>query len=229
MLTHDIATPVAVPVPASLALVEEINHRVINEYSEAIAMLSVAAAHACQGTQDILLCVAGRLRDHAEAHRALLPPVTEARVNLADTIGAICLSYSRATLGDRRVRLILQSEDIWIPGELAWRVGLVVAELIRNASRHGLKGKQGLIVVRITRNGERICCVVSDSGRSTTGGNPGRGQRLIRSLVSDLGGAIRWSFTARGNFAAVHFPMSGPRRPAETTATGPLGRAAAAH
>jgi two-component sensor histidine kinase len=176
-----------------------------------------------------LLCVADRLRDHAEAHRALLPPVTEARLNLADTIGAICLSYSRATLGDRRVRLVLQSEDIWIPGELGWRIGLVVAELIRNASRHGLKGKQGLIVVRITRNGERIGCVVSDSGRSTTGGTPGRGQRLIRLLVSDLGGAIRWSFTARGNFAAVHFPMSGPRSPAETAVPGPAGRAAASH
>jgi hypothetical protein len=32
----------------------------------------------------------------------------------------------------------------------------------------------------------------------------GRGLRLIRSLVADLGGSVEWSFTSDGNFALVH-------------------------
>lgn len=218
MLMHDVATPAGVSLPASLDLVEEINHRVINEYSEAIAMLSVAAKCAGQGVANTLLGVADRLRQHAEAHRALLPPVNDARVNLADTIGTICLSYTRATLTDRGVRLILKSDDIWTSGERAWRIGLVIAELIRNASRHGLQGKQGLIVVHVVHKGELIDCVVSDSGRSTTGGAPGRGQRLIQSIVSDLGGAVHWSFTPCCNIVAARVPISAAGPPVKARA-----------
>lgn len=227
MLAHGIPDNVQGSLPASLSLVEEINHRVINEYAEAIAMLSIAAARADQGAHDTLRGVADRLRDYAEAHRTLLAPAIEGLVNLADRIGTICSAYARATLADRNIHLILKADDIWIPADRGWRIGLIVAELVRNAMRHGLKGKTGLIDVRITHENDGVLCLVSDSGRSETSGEPGRGRRLVHSLVSELGGAVRWSFTPRGNFAVAHFPVS-DARPVLRAAGAPMARDAIA-
>lgn len=218
MLEHGFAMNGAGALPASLNLVEEINHRVINEYAEAIAMLSIAAARAGGSVRDTLRGVADRLRDHAEAHRALSAPAIDTAVNLADHIAAICGAYTRATLSDRNIHLILKADDIWVPADRGWRFGLIVAELLRNAARHGLKGKPGLIDVRITDEGSHILCLISDSGRSEIDSAPGRGQRLVRSLVQEIGGAVRWSFTRRGNFAVVHFPAADALPVVEATA-----------
>ena len=54
-----------------LFLVEEITHRVLNEYTEAIASLTLAAAAAPDiRSQGALTSAAPRLRTQAEAHRA---------------------------------------------------------------------------------------------------------------------------------------------------------------
>jgi len=192
--------------PVSLNLVEEINHRVVNEYSEAIAMLSIAAAQMSSGdARAALRDTADRLRDHADTHRSLMAPMVMGRTNLADHITKICRSYVRSTLADRGVQLTLKVEDVMMPAETCWRIGLVVAELVRNAARHGLKGKDGLIVVDIAHRAGHVTCIVSDNG-SAGGGSPGRGQRLTRSLIAELGGDIQWFFEPDGTFAFFRLP-----------------------
>lgn len=191
---------------ASLDLVEEINHRVVNEYSEAIAMLSIAAMRtASLDARTMLRDTADRLRDHAETHRALLPPMVEGLVNLADHLGMICSSYTKATLADRGVCLSLITDDILLSAGRCWRVGLIVAELVRNAARHGLKGKSGRILVHVGARAGQVTCLVSDNGHEGRGA-PGRGQQLIRSLVSELGGAVEWTFTPQGAHAYLQVP-----------------------
>lgn len=163
-----------------LHLVEEINHRVINEYSEAIASLSLASSRAVNGaTKKALADAAERLRNHAESHRALLPPATPAGANLADYIGRICNAFAQSTLAEREVLLILDAADIVLPADRCWRIGLVTAELIRNAARHGLKGRSGQISVHVAEHAGQLICLVRDTGRPTGGGLPGRGQRLV--------------------------------------------------
>jgi hypothetical protein len=122
--------------PIALTLVDEINHRVINEYSEAIASLSIAASRTPeQDAKAALRRAADRLRDHAASHRALSPPVGGERANLADYIGEICIALTKAMLEERGVHLELKTVDAIIPGERCWQIGLIVAELIRNAAR----------------------------------------------------------------------------------------------
>ena len=197
--------------PAALGLVEEINHRVINEYAEAIAMLSLAAGRAEPGLKDALFGVADRLRDHAEAHRALLPPMAGGVISLGRHVEAICASFTKATLAGRGIHLLLKTDDILLSADRCWRIGLVIAELVRNAMRHGLSGSPGSIEVRVTGNRGRVTCLVSDSGGAAPGRSPpGRGQRLVRTLVADMGGAVRWSFTPRGSFALARVPVTSP-------------------
>jgi two-component sensor histidine kinase len=194
----------------SLDLVEEFSHRVFNEYTEAISMLSLAASRADSDSAKVTLAMAAdRLRDHAASHRTLLPPTFEGAANLADYIGQICRAFTKATLADRGIRLILRTDDVVLPADRCWRVGLVVAELIRNAARHGLGGGGGLILVRFTQHLGEVTCLVCDTGRaSAKKTSSGRGQKLIRSLVADLDGAVEWSFTPQGGIARMQFPVA---------------------
>jgi len=192
-----------------LKLVREINHRVINEFTEAIASLSVAATRSKdRETRDELATAADRLRGYAEAHRALAPPTTGEETNLADHLARICETFARATLAEWGVLLLLDAADVLLAADECWRIGLIVAELIRNAARHGLQAGAGGISVRMLEGSGEIVCVVRDTGRKRGDGRPGQGQRVIRSLVADFGGTVEWSFTTNGCSAIVRLPGS---------------------
>jgi two-component sensor histidine kinase len=199
----------ALPGPAAklpLHLVAEINHRVINEYAEAISSLSLAAARVpVPGARLALAEAIDRLRAHAEAHRALLPP-TDGHVNLADYIGDLCASISRASLAERRAHLTVETDDIWLPSPRAWRIGLVIAELVRNAARHGLGGRSGAITVQLTQREGQILCGVGDNGRCAKSPRPGRGLGLVQALAAELGGSADWRFGDRGCVALLRVP-----------------------
>jgi two-component sensor histidine kinase len=147
----------------SLYLVEEINHRVLNEYAEAISSLSLAARSASPPTREALARAMGRLHAHAETHRALLPPTT-GMINLADYAAQICESFSKSSLADSGAYITLVADSVWIASDRCWRIGLILAELVRNAASHGLGGGDGAIIVRIKTALGFVSCVVGDNG-----------------------------------------------------------------
>lgn len=194
--------------PASLHLVEEINHRVVNQYSEAIASLALAANRTGSAmARDELARAAERLRDHAESHRALMPPAVPDRASLADYVGRVCRTFTKATLADRGITLVLDADDALLPAGRCWRIGLILAELVRNAARHGLHGRGGEIAVRVAADAGQLTCVVRDDGRPPVHIVPGQGQALVRALVADLGGRVRWVFRSSGTLAMVQLPV----------------------
>jgi two-component sensor histidine kinase len=139
-----------------------------------------------------------------------MPPRTGVNENLADYVGRICNSFARATLAERGLMLVLDTADITLSADRCWRIGLVVAELIRNAARHGRFDEAGRICVHIAEGDGRITCIVRDTGAPGTSPVPGRGQHLIHSLVEDLAGEVRWSFTPEGCAAFVRVPVDLP-------------------
>jgi len=194
-----------------LHLVEEISHRVANEYAEAIASLTRAAAQSsADDTRRALRTAVERLHAHAENHRALLPPL-EGQVNLADYIGRVCAAFARASLDDRRIQLTLETDEIWLTSDRAWRVGLAVAELIRNAARHGLRGRAGAITIRITLSHGEMVCLIADDGRGLADLRSGRGMSLVRTLALELGGSVDWWPSEQGCVACLRAPTE-PRR-----------------
>ncbi len=194
--------------PLALHLVEEINHRVVNDYAEAIAILSRAAARGPGAAGLALTQAADRLRAQAEAHRALMTPFFDGPMDLGLYVGRLCASLSEASLGERGIRLTLETDEIWLDAAQCWRVGLIVSELIRNAVRHGLSGRAGSIGVSLTERGDRVRCIVSDNGCATPDPPEGRGRRLVRTLVTELEGVVDWWFTASGSFAGLEFPIA---------------------
>lgn len=191
---------------SAMHLVDELNHRVINEYSEAICELSIVARSSSRETRVAVERAASRLKVHAEAHRALAPPPAEVSVNLADYLGRLCASLSNALLAHREVRIVLSSDEVWIDGDRAWRIALILAELVRNACRHGIAGRGGAVALRIEQGPGVIRCLVADNGCGSSESKPGRGRRLIQSLAVELGGSVEWMFSAGGTAVRLEVP-----------------------
>ena len=192
-----------------LHLLEEISHRVFNEYTEAIATLRLAAADVRNvQVRAALGNVANRLMAHADAHRALLAPAADGSVDLAEYVGQVCAAMNKASLAPRGVRIFVNVGEIWLESDRSWRVGLIVAELIRNAARHGFGCGPGTVRVSIAETRGWVRCRVSDNGRLAGNPQPGRGRRLVEALAAELGGSVDWSFTPAGCLARLDIPKT---------------------
>jgi two-component sensor histidine kinase len=206
--TLDFSAAEAPPLPR-LHLVEELNHRVINEYTEAILSLSIAAGRA-NGirTRSAFDRAINRLQAHVRTHRALMPPTNADVVNLGEYLETLFASMSMATLEENGVRILLKTEDVLLGAEVCWRLGLIFAELVRNAARHGLSRRAGLITVRVGQRAGELNCLVSDDGGAVHSPTPGRGQRLIRSIAAEIGALVDGRFTPNGSRVRVRIPAS---------------------
>jgi len=190
-----------------LHLVEEISHRVVNEYAEAICALGRAARAAHDShAQLALTSAATRLRAQAEAHRALQAPIADGPMDLADYIGQLCACLAQAPLAENGIWLRVTADEVWLDADRCWRVGLIVAELVRNAARHGLSGVAAAIWVVVEDAAEHVRCSVCDNGRGSPGVCAGRGRRLVQALAAELGGSAAWTFAPNGCRAVLEFP-----------------------
>ena len=190
----------------SMVLVEEISHRVLNEYTEAICACEEAAATATdQGSVDAITRASNRLRALAEAHRALQAPIEEGPRALAPYLAKICVRLSNAELAIRGIRLTIGAEDIELSSTQCWHVGLIVAELVRNASRHGLGGRAGEIRIGVTERFGIVRCTVQNHGGTAPPNGAGRGCRLAGAIAARLGGNVDWTYSPAGCQATLEF------------------------
>jgi two-component sensor histidine kinase len=204
----------------SLHLIDEISHRVVNEYTEASCALGQAARAARDPRAELaLISAATRLRAQAEAHRALQAPLVDGPMDLAEYVGQLCACLARAPLAENGMRLRVSADEIWLDAGSCWRVGLIIAELVRNAARHGLAGGAGAIWVVVDGAAGRVRCSVCDDGGGTPGVRPGRGRRLVQALAGELGGSVDWRFAPNGCCAVLEFAR--PAERAEATAALP--------
>ncbi len=198
---------------------------VVNEYTEAICALG----HAASAARDIraqlaLTSAANRLRGQVEAHRALQAPTVDGPMDLADYVGQLCACLARAPLAENGLwRLRVTADEVWLDASQCWRVGLVIAELVRNAARHGLAGGAGAIWVVVEDLGGRVRCSVCDDGAGAPAARPGRGRRLVQALAAELGGAVAWSFAPNGCCAVLEFDA--PQEPRQLEAAAHIAAA----
>lgn len=192
-----------------LLLVEEISHRVMNEYAQAIAGLRTAACDVtAEQAQATLATAAARLLSFAEAHRALQAPISKGDVELTASLTRLCETMSAARLQERGIRLTLATEPVQLAADRCWRVTLIVSELITNAMRHGLRGGPGNIRVEVGASDRTTFCRVSDDGRCDGPVRPGRGFDVVTGLASEIGGEVGWCFGSAGTSAELSFPST---------------------
>ena len=194
--------------PVSLILVEEIAHRVRNEFAQAIAVVRLAAKHSTDSVaREALDATARRLHAYANAHHVLRELPAGAPCAVADYVEDICTSIMTSSLANTRIRLTASVCDAFLPPERCWRLGLIVSELVRNAAHHGLRWIEGDIRVELNTDGNELRCSVSDNGGTVSSPTTGRGCRVVASLAGEIGGSVVWQFGGRGTIAVVRLPL----------------------
>jgi two-component sensor histidine kinase len=189
-------------------LLREMAHRINNELTSTI---SVATCTALRSTDREVRVVLGEviehLHDHARVYRALQMPTTDRRIDAAAYLRELCQSISRARLRHKGIELLLIENPLHLGSVQCWKLGLIVAELITNASRHAFATGGGTIRIELKRQGSRVECRVTDNGSGPEGIHPEHGLGIIRDLAGGLSGKVDQRFGAGGAVAIVSFPI----------------------
>jgi two-component sensor histidine kinase len=183
-------TPVAEPG----MLLRELDHRINNQFTTAINSISVAAVRA-EGAEAkaVLSDAVELLHGYADVHRALLMPRHGTLIDAARYLRKLCRALRAAVLDRLNIQLMLNCDALPLQRERCWRLGLIVHELVTNATKHAcFDGRPGEIRIKLARRDGLVNCVVSDNGSAATSARreQRRGLRIVGDLARSLGGRI---------------------------------------
>ena len=190
-------------------LLQELTHRINNELASTIGFVTLTAVQSKSAEVKIALAgVIQHVHESARIYRALQMPAADNWIDAAEYLRELCQSISRAKLQYRDIELVFLESPLELSAFRCWRLGMIVSELIANASRHAFCGGGGKIQVELRNHGDYVECSVTDNGSGLVSfGRPGQGFKIIRSLSCDLGGKINHRFGACGTIATLSFPF----------------------
>jgi two-component sensor histidine kinase len=195
-------------------LLQEMMHRINNELTSTIGIISCAAERSNNcGVKGALTEVVEHLYDHARVYRALQMPTANRWIDAAAYLRELCQSITRAKLRHNGVELLLVEHPVQLSSAQCWRLGLIVAELITNASRHAFADVGGTIRIELKKRGGGVECRVTDDGSGPENVQARQGLGIIQQLARGLNGRINQRFGARGAVAIVSFPIEEPILP----------------
>lgn len=199
--------------PAEYLLLQELTHRINNELAATIGFVRLTAAQsASDEVKAALGTVTAHMHDFAGIYRALQMPVTDGWVDAAFYLRGLCQSISRAKLQHRDIELTLVECPLQLSAARCWRLGMIVSELIANASRHAFRGGGGKIAVEPRNRHAAVVCTVTDNGVGSEKITSGQGLKIIRSLARDLNGTIDHRSGTMGTCAMLRFPSDAESR-----------------
>lgn len=190
-----------------LLLVSEISSRVVNEYTQAIAYIRLAAAGVASAEgREALLEAASKLLNFAEAHRALQRPQPAERVDVGHYLARVCAAKMAAGLQERGVQFQFSFDAIQLDSDRCWWVALIVSELVTNSMRHGLHGGSGKIAIDLVETGGHVICRVTDNGFEEPTARPCRSLEVITGIAAKLEGKVARRSEPSGRTAFLTFP-----------------------
>jgi two-component sensor histidine kinase len=133
-------------------LVRELTHRINNQLTSAINVVTAAAvrthhleAKAALGNVDELL------QEQANVHRVLAIPEDDALVDAAQYLRRLCLTITRSSLEPSGIHLSFQADTLPLEAERCWRLGMAIHELVTNSARHAcFDGRTGEIKIKLS-------------------------------------------------------------------------------
>ena len=109
--------------PDGALLMRELSHRINNEFTSAIGVISLVAARS--GSSEVkaaLSDVSDRLHRYADVHRTLQMPDYHTYINAALYLQQLCLSIGRSRLEPNNIKLIPAVCPLCIPSDRCWRL-----------------------------------------------------------------------------------------------------------
>lgn len=189
---------------------KEIDHRVMNSLQLVSSMLQlqarqVAGSHAAEQLRVAGLRVASVARVHQHIFRNQSAGSVNAKGYLENLVGEL-----RGSLGADKP-ILIEAEPASLSADLLVPLGLVLNELIINATKHG----SGEVVVTFQKSSEaRHRLTVANAGHPlSTSFSPvdtsGLGMKVVVALARQLGGALEYSTREDGSGAKfwIDFPV----------------------
>ncbi len=180
------------------ATIREIHHRVKNNLQTVAALLRLQARRIDEPrARDALAEAMRRVTTIALVHETLSQRFDE-WVDF-DAVADRCLSLAVDVSGpERRAGSRREGSFGTVRAEDATPLALVLTELVTNAVEHGLRDRDGVVLVRARRADNRLVVTVEDDGAGLPEGfvperSTGLGLQIVRSLVTgELRGSIVW-------------------------------------
>jgi two-component sensor histidine kinase len=192
--------------PEERLLIRELTHRINNEFTSVVNMMSLAEARTANTeAKTTLQAVMDRLQGYIRVHRALQVPPAGERVDATAYLRELCRSLSWSKLDEKNIDLIFTERPLHLSSEQCWLLGMILYELINNAARHAFDEAGGEIRVSLTRAGDFVECRVTDDGTAPFFARRGRGLKIIEDLAARLGGRFEQQFGAGGSASRVIF------------------------
>jgi two-component sensor histidine kinase len=167
----------------------EIDHRTKNNFQLAIGLLEIQARNAKeQELRSSLNRAATRLQAISGVYKNLaLSSADLEAVRLHDYLRDLCDRLREGLLSPAIV-LTVDAQPVMVSHDLAVRIGLIVNELLTNATKHAFPEGIGSIVLRLEKRPNEIELVVSDDGKGieADGTGEGLGTKLIAMLIRQI-------------------------------------------
>ena len=202
-------------------LLQEVHHRVKNNFQTIISLLELQAAHLEQPCFD-LHEIASRIRAMALIHEQLYQQSDFSHV-LLDELCASLAAHMQQVFPAASVRVEVRPGQVALPLNVAVPVALIVHELLLDAFKHGIPAGAHHIAVQFRRTADAVTIEVIDDGRHHPPDLPAQlensrhfGLRMVRLLARQLRGRVDFMPEPSRFCAALTFPLGPDGEPAST-------------
>ncbi|KXV38958.1 histidine kinase [Gluconobacter japonicus] len=190
-------------------LIREVNHRVQNSLQMVASFLKLQARTSTnEETTQALSEAQHRIAAIGLVHRRLYRGdhvgVVDLSRYLEELIQELCSSLGAAW--ERHLRIFLV--PVTLSADRAINVGLVLTELVINASKYAYHGDAGPLHITLSETGDRLILTVSDQGCHDIDMNGnGFGTRMMKAVVSSLSGTLTYTLLHPGLEAVMSVPL----------------------
>jgi two-component sensor histidine kinase len=193
-------------------LLSELAHRTVNDFCCASGAVQLAGRRSLDPMQrQTLDQLARRLDALGKIQRLMQAPAPGSTTDLAQQLAKLCEAMVVARYADQNITLLARVDDAQIDAGQAWRILMIVSELLVNAARHAFGAGGGTVLLDLFLRDDAVVCEIRDDGRGWADGSgpaPGYGSSVVRRLVEDLGGVLETLPTPRGTFIRLVAPRA---------------------
>ncbi len=201
---------------AKSVLLSELHHRVKNNLQTVGSLLSLALRHTkSEEAAETLRDSYNRVQSIAAAHD-LLSRQTIGVTTIGEVANKVIGLLEPTVQSRTQVKFIAEGDSIEVETREATTLAILLNELLTNAMRHGLRGRDGGTVrVLFGRQGSEAWVSVADDGNGlpsdfTLNKNKGLGLSIVRTLVeADLHGQVNWASDHGARFTLLFVPSVG--------------------
>jgi len=192
-------------------LIREVNHRVQNSLQLVASFLKLQTrATTNQETADSLAEAQRRIAAIGLVHRRLYRDEHFGVIDLARYLDELCTELCITIGAGWKQQMTLDLATVLISADRAINLGLVITELLINASKYAYDGLPGPTHITLTQTQDRIVVSVSDRGTQNEEdpGHGGFGSRMMKAIIKSLSGILHYDHLSPGLRATISLPTS---------------------